>query len=313
MSSALTISRLYRALQEKLDLKWITGRKFEDKAIHTAGEDLAETSLVGSLNLINQHRIQVVGAKELDYLENLKKNSRTDALNQLCSEPSKLVIMAKNLAAPNDLKRITRKNGTALLGSSQPSQETVQALQYFLSRFFAEKITLHGVFMEVIGTGVLITGESSIGKSELALELLSRGHRLIADDATEVARTAPDTLNGTCPEMLRDFLEVRGLGILNVRAMFGDSSIKQNRNLRLIIVLKDFQDSEKVDRLQGSKKIRTILDIGIPEITLPVAPGRNLSVLVEAAVRNHILTTKGYDASKAFIDRQKDRLEKTAK
>lgn len=313
MSTALTISMLFQSLREKLDLQWITGQEFENKAIHTAGEDLTETSLVGSLNLINHHRIQVIGAKELEYLENLKKNSRTDALSQLCSDPSKLVIMAKNLPTPDDLKEIAKKNGTPILGSAKSSQETVQALQFFLSRFFAEKITLHGVFMEVIGTGVLITGESSIGKSELALELLSRGHRLIADDATEVARTSPDTLNGTCPEMLRDFLEVRGLGILNVRAMFGDSSIKQNRNLRLIIVLKDIQESEKMDRLQGSKKMRTILDISIPEITLPVAPGRNLSVLVEAAVRNHILATKGYDASKAFIARQKERLEKSAK
>jgi HPr kinase/phosphorylase len=313
MSTALTISSLFQSLREKLDLKWIIGQEFENKAIHTAGEDLTEISLVGSLNLINHHRIQVIGAKELEYLENLKKNSRTDALSQLCSDPSKLVIMAKNLPTPDDLKEIARKNRTAILGSAKPSQETVQALQFFLSRFFAEKIMLHGVFMEVIGTGVLITGESSIGKSELALELLSRGHRLIADDATEVARTAPDTLNGTCPEMLRDFLEVRGLGILNVRAMFGDSSIKQNRNLRLIIVLKDILESEKMDRLQGSKRTRTILDIGIPEITLPVAPGRNLSVLVEAAVRNHRLATKGYDASKAFIARQKDRLEKIAR
>ena len=160
-----------------------------------------------------------------------------------------------------------------------------------------------------MGTGVLITGESSIGKSELALELLTRGHRLIADDATEFARTSPDTLNGTCPEMLRDFLEVRGLGILNVRAMFGASAIKQSRNLRLIVVLQDIDDAEKMDRLHGSKQIRTIQNVDIPEITLPVGPGRNLAVLLEVAVRNHILNMKGYDASQAFIDRQKRRLE----
>ena len=160
-----------------------------------------------------------------------------------------------------------------------------------------------------MGTGVLITGDSSIGKSELALELLTRGHRLIADDATEFSRIAPDTLNGTCPEMLRDFLEVRGLGILNVRAMFGDSAIKQSRNLRLIIVLQDLEDAVKIDRLHGSRQIRVIQDVEIPEVTLPVGPGRNLAVLLEAAVRNHILISKGYDASEAFIERQKLRLE----
>ena len=173
-----------------------------------------------------------------------------------------------------------------------------------------EKITLHGVFMEVMGTGVLITGHSSIGKSELALELLTRGHRLIADDATEFARTAPDTLNGTCPEMLRDFLEVRGLGILNVRAMFGASSIKQSRNLRLMVVLQDIEDAEKMDRLHGSKRIRTIQDVDIPEITLPVGPGKNLAVLLEVAVRNQGPQHEGLRRKhKAFIDRQKRRLE----
>jgi len=196
-----------------------------------------------------------------------------------------------------------------MLSSELPVQEIVRNLQYYLSNYFAEKITLHGVFMEVMGTGVLITGESSIGKSELALELLTRGHRLIADDAPEFARLAPDTINGTCPEMLRDFIEVRGLGILNVRAMFGASAIKNNRNLRLIIVLQDMDEAQEMDRLHGSMRNRSIMDVEIPEITLPVGPGRNLSVLVEAAVRNHILLTKGYDASKAFIERQRRRLE----
>ena len=203
-----------------------------------------------------------------------------------------------------------RDSKVPLLSCQLNSQDTIRKLQYYLANYFAEKITLHGVFMEVMGTGVLIMGESSIGKSELALELLTRGHRLIADDATEFARIAPDTLNGTCPEMLRDFLEVRGLGILDVRAMFGDSAIKQNRNLRLIIVLQDLEEATEIDRLHGSRQLRTIQDVDIPEVTLPVAPGRNLAVLLEAAVRNHILMAKGYDASAAFIERQKQRLEK---
>ena len=198
---------------------------------------------------------------------------------------------------------------TAVLSSSPPSEETIQHLRYFLGNYLAEKLTLHGVFMEVMGTGVLITGASSIGKSELALELLTRGHRLIADDAAEFARIAPDVLNGTCPEMLRDFIEVRGLGILNVRAMFGASAIKHSRNLRLIIVLQEMGEAAAMDRLHGSRRMRTIMEVEIPEITLPVGPGRNLAVLVEAAVRNHILNIKGYDASQAFIERQKQRLE----
>jgi HPr kinase/phosphorylase len=309
MSTVLTIRALHDALQQKLGLEWISGKQHGDNIISSSRDIGGDLSLVGQLNLINQHRIQVLGNRELEYLEKLKKNSRKDAISLLFSGQSALVIIAKGPAVPEDLLQTAESSGTPVLATRLPGQVAIKNLQYYLSNYFSEKITLHGVFMEVMGTGVLITGESSIGKSELALELLTRGHRLIADDVTEFARTAPDTLNGTCPEMLRDFLEVRGLGILNVRAMFGASSIKQNRNLRLIITLQDMEDAIKMDRLHGSKRMCSILDVEIPEVTLPVGPGRNLAVLLETAVRNHILNTKGYDASQDFIERQKQRLE----
>ena len=309
MSTTLEIQTLFRAQQKKLGLVWITGEQHQEKQIHSSKDDSPETSLVGHLNLIIQHRIQIIGKREMDYLDSLQQNSRTDALAQLFSGLSTLIVMANRLPAPDDLKDMAAASVTPLLSSNLPSQETIENLQHYLVSYFSEKITLHGVFMEVMGTGVLITGDSSIGKSELALELITRGHRLIADDATEFSRVAPDTLLGSCPEMLRDFLEVRGLGILNIRAMFGASAIKQHRNMRLIIILQELEDATRMDRLHGSKQLRKIQDVDIPEVTLPVGPGRNLAVLLEAAVRNHILNTKGYDASQAFIDRQKRRLE----
>ncbi len=309
MSASLEIGTLYDALQERLGLQWISGEACRDKVLHSSKDETADISLVGHLNLIHQHRIQVLGNRELEFLDNLKKNSRKDAITQLLSGQTQLIIIARGLPAPADLTAAAQAAGVPLLVSRLPGQGVISNIQYYLANFFAEKITLHGVFMEVMGTGVLITGDSSIGKSELALELLTRGHRLIADDATEFTRIAPDTLNGSCPEMLRDFLEVRGLGILNVRAMFVASAIKQNRNLRLIVVLQELGDATQIDRLHGSKRMRRIQDVEIPEITLPVGPGRNLAVLLEAAVRNHILNTKGYDASQAFIERQKRRLE----
>jgi len=309
MSASLETSTLYDALQEKLGLEWISGETYRDQVLHSSKDEPADISLIGHLNLIHQHRIQVLGKRELEFLDGLKKNSRKDAVAQLMSGQTRLIIIARGLPVPADLTTAAETAGVPVLASRLPGQEVISNIHYYLASFFAEKITLHGVFMEVMGTGVLITGDSSIGKSELALELLTRGHRLIADDATEFTRTAPDTLNGTCPEMLRDFLEVRGLGILNVRAMFGASAIKQNRNLRLIIVLQALGDETQIDRLHGSKRMRRIQDVEIPEITLPVGPGRNLAVLLEAAVRNHILNTKGYDASQAFIERQKRRLE----
>jgi HPr kinase/phosphorylase len=301
MSTTLLISTLYDALKKKLGLEWVTGEELGGQVIQAITDSAAETSLVGHLNLISQHRIQVLGTKELDYLDKLRKNSRKDTISQLFSGQSDLVIIARRLEAPRDLVEAAAASRTAVLSSSPPSEETIQHLRYFLANYLAEKLTLHGVFMEVMGTGVLITGASSIGKSELALELLTRGHRLIADDAAEFARIAPDLLNGTCPEMLRDFIEVRG--------MFGASAIKHNRNLRLIIVLQEMGEAAAMDRLHGSRRMRTIMEVEIPEITLPVGPGRNLAVLVEAAVRNHILHVKGYDASQAFIERQKQRLE----
>jgi HPr kinase/phosphorylase len=309
MSTTLTIATLCDALQKKLEFEWITGRELGERAIQATADASGEVSLVGHLNLINQHRIQVLGNKELAYLDSLRKNSRKDAIGQLFSGQSDLIIFARRLPAPPDLIDASVASRIPLLSSCLPSEDTIQHVRYFLGNYLAEKITLHGVFMEVMGTGVLITGASSIGKSELALELLTRGHRLVADDVIEFSRIAPDVLNGACPEMLRDFLEVRGLGILNVRAMFGASAIKQDRNLRLIIVLQEMRDAAEMDRLHGSRRRRTILGVEIPEITLPVGPGRNLSVLVEAAVRNHILCMKGYDASQAFIERQKQRLE----
>jgi HPr kinase/phosphorylase len=309
MTTTLKIKTLFNALQDKLELSWISGKQHRQRQVHSSKDESADLSLVGQMNLINPHRIQVLGSKELKYLENLKKNSRKDAIGQLFSGNSKLIIVAGQEGIPKDLIEASEASRIPLLGSALTSQEVIQQIQYYLTSYFARKITLHGVFMEVMGTGVLITGDSSIGKSELALELLTRGHRLIADDATEFSRVAPDTLNGACPEMLQDFLEVRGLGILNVRAMFGASAIKQNRNLRLIIHLQDMEDASRMDRLHGSRQIRRIQDVEIPEITLPVGPGRNLAVLLEAAVRNYILYSKGYDASQAFIERQKLRLE----
>ncbi|MEN8204838.1 MAG: HPr(Ser) kinase/phosphatase [Pseudomonadota bacterium] len=309
MSTTLEIQSLYNALQEKLGLVWLTGEQYKGKPVHTSRENSQEVSLVGHLNLITQHRVQVLGRKELEYLGSLKKNSRKDTISQLFSGQTSLVVIARGMPPPADLEAAAATSQTPLLSSALPSQDVIENLQHYLANYFADKITLHGVFMEVLGTGVLITGDSSIGKSELALELLTRGHRLIADDATEFSRVAPDTLLGTCPEMLRDFLEVRGLGILNVRAMFGASAIKQHRNLRLIIVLQDIEEAIQMDRLHGSRQIRKIQEVNIPEVTLPVGPGRNLAVLLEVAVRNHILNAKGYDASQAFIERQKRRLE----
>jgi HPr kinase/phosphorylase len=168
------------------------------------------------------------------------------------------------------------------------------------------QITIHGVFLEVLNVGVLLTGDAAVGKSELALELIIRGHRLIADDAPQFTLIEPEVVNGSCPPLLKDFLEVRGLGVLNVRAMFGDTAIKRRKKLHLIINLRHMEGAQlqQMDRLQGSYAIREVLSEPIPEVTLPVTAGREMGILVETAVRQHILRRRGYNASDDFIARQ---------
>lgn len=165
--------------------------------------------------------------------------------------------------------------------------------------------TLHGVFMSILDLGVLLMGPSGIGKSELALGLITRGHHLIADDCTKFTR-AQQKIIGCCPEVLQDFLEVRGLGILNIRTLFGDHAILPNKHLALIIHISHFTrpQLQRIDRLMGLHQIQDILGISVPKVTIPVTPGRNLAILIECAVRNHLLKQSGYDAGKEFIKRQ---------
>ncbi len=187
----------------------------------------------------------------------------------------------------------------------------INHLRYILMEKTAGSCLIHGVFLEILGRGVLITGDSGIGKSELALELISRGHRLIADDMPEFKRIAPDIIDGTCPVLLRDFIEVRGLGILNVRSMFGDSSVKHHKYLRLVVKLVRAQDLlvDEQDRLGNNYRTRDILGVAVPEVTLPVATGRNLAVLVETAVRNHMLFANGYNSAQDFIEKQRSLMQ----
>ena len=311
MTKSLTVNQLFESHADKLALEWLAGQagawcdiQFSLDVVDEYGD--AEMPMVGHLNLIQPNRIQVLGKTELRYLESLGKNSYHDTLSKLFEEKPAFVVVSDGAAATVDLKKRAEKTGISLLSSRLKSDKLIDHLSYYLTRLLAETKTLHGVFMEVRGLGVLLRGESGVGKSELALELLTRGHRLIADDAPEFSRIAPDVIRGACPELLQGFLEVRGLGVLNVRAMYGDSAIKKDKNLRLIIHLKpiDDEDVRNIDRLVGSQQDEMVLEVAIPCVTLPVAPGRDLALLIEAAVRNHILRLGGYDAAQDFIERQ---------
>ena len=188
-------------------------------------------------------------------------------------------------------------------------------LSHYLKQAIAESTSMHGVFIEVQGFGVLIKGNPAIGKSELALELITRGHRLIADDIVDFYRISPERLEGRCPELLQDFLEVRGLGILNIRALFGDNAVKPTKPLDLIIQLAiaDTQSPLQLDRLNVKMQHERVLDVNITKVVIPIAAGRNIAVLVEVAVRNHILLMRGVNATQQFTKRQKQLMLKESK
>jgi len=314
MTAPLTVGTLYEALRQRLHLEWIAGRLGSAHEVELEKGQHSGSSLAGHLNFVRPCQVPVLGKTELAYLDALETDPRREAIDRLVGRPSQIVIIGNGLAAPDDLRKRAEAAGIPLLLSPLDSQDIVADLQYYLSHHFAEKTTLHGVFMEVMGIGVLITGDASIGKSELALELVSRGHRLIADDSPVFARIAPDLLNGTCPEVLRDFLEVRGLGILNIRAMFGDSAIKQSKHMRLIIHLAHMTDQElSANRSpeRQSRNLRRSRPWPCPQVTpCPVGPpGATSRCLVEVAARNHMLYLKGYDASRRFIDRQQAQIK----
>ncbi len=290
----------------RLNLSWITPEPATPRALR--GDDPASSrqSLIGSLNCIHPNRLQVIGHAELVYLADLGRTAFGETVNKLFAEHPTAVIFSDSIDPAAAFREAAEQTGTPLLGSSLGDEELINHLRYFLTHALAERRTVHGVFIEVLGMGVLLVGDPAVGKSELALDLIARGHRLIADDAPRFARIAPETLEGTCPEGLRDFLEVRGLGILNIRAMFGEGAVVRSKTLNLIIDLQplDQQQLECIDRLSGSLSVRNVLGVAIPKITMPVAPGRNLAILVEAAVRHQILRIRGYDAGVDFIDRQ---------
>lgn len=315
MNELITAKAFFHTLREQLDLQWVAGEAGGGRAVEISRMVESKQELITRLNCIQPGCFQVLGADELRYLDGLGKNSRADLLKQLFDAVPVAVFIADQQDVPEDLIQRANYTGSPLFRSSVSSRKLINITKEFFSGVFAEKSILHGVFMEVKGIGVLLSGPSGIGKSELALELLSRGHRLIADDAPEFTRVGPNMINGRCPNVLQDFLEVRGLGVLNVRSLFGDSAIKPDKNLRLIVNLRKMTDLElmRMDRLQGTIHNRVILDVEIPEVDLPVAPGRNLAVLVESAVSNHILRSKGYDPAQEFIKRQQAYLLKNSR
>jgi HPr kinase/phosphorylase len=307
----VSIERFFTDNQARLGLRWVAGRQGGSKVL--SGDNALKPTIgqVGHMNFIHPFRIQILGAAELAWLRALSDAEAMSWTERLFTAELAAIIVANGEDVPPSLTERGNAKHVALLTSSQPSPHLVEVIRIYLSRMLAESTTLHGVFLDVLEMGVLITGDSAIGKSELALELISRGNGLIADDIVELYRISPDTLEGRCPGVLRDFLEVRGIGILNIRTIFGETAVRPRKLLRLIVHLEDHSHEafSELDRLQVNATYQEILGVPIRKVTIPVAAGRNLAVLVEAAVRNFVLNQRGIDSTKEFIERQQKLME----
>ncbi|SHH23806.1 HPr(Ser) kinase/phosphatase [Pollutimonas bauzanensis] len=297
----LTIHELVSDNADKIPFTWIAGADSAKRLIPDVG--MSGADLVGHLNLIHPSRIQVFGAEELSYYTRFEVKRRVHHLEDLVTGGVPAILIAEGMAAPDDLRDFCNQQQIPLLSTPIDAAQLIDLLRIYLGKRLAPKTTVHGVFMDVLGVGVLITGESGLGKSELALELISRGHGLVADDAVELSRTAPNMIEGHCPALLQNLLEVRGLGLLDIRTIFGETSVRRKMKLKLLVhLIRSTPDA--FERLPVQDQTEDILGIPIRRVMLQVAAGRNLAVLVEAAVRNTILALRGIDTMGEFIERQ---------
>ena len=307
----VSVQRLFDDNYERLGLHWKGGRQGGNRVLTSDAELKPTVGQVGHMNLIHPFRLQIMGAAECTYLRGLPRAEAAASIGRLFTPELIAVVVANGEEVPEHVLDECNRHHVALFTSPQPSPHLVDVIRLYLARVLAESTTLHGVFLDVLEMGVLITGASAIGKSELALELISRGNGLVADDIVELYRISPDTVEGRCPAVLRDFLEVRGIGVLNIRTIFGETAVRPRKLLKLIVHLEDHghEAFTDLDRLQVNATYQDVLSVPIRKVTIPVAAGRNLAVLVEAAVRNFVLNQRGIDSTKEFIERQQKLME----
>jgi len=310
--SRISVERLYEDNREKLQLAWVAGTAGGGAPLERDAGDAP--ALVGHLNLIHPNRIQVFGAHEAAHLGGLDAARARQIIDDIFAALPAALVYADGVAPDARVIEKAERTGTPVLSSSAPGAHLIDRLRRYLGKVLAESAQRHGVFMDVLGLGVLITGDSGVGKSELALELVIRGHGLVADDVVEISRIALTTLEGRCPPMLRDFIEVRGLGVLNIRTIFGETAVRPKMNLKLIVQLeRPPQIGAEPERLPLHELSEDILGVTVRKVVIPVAAGRNLAVLIEAAVRNYILQLRGIQSAAELIERQNAEMRRSSR
>jgi HPr kinase/phosphorylase len=302
----VSAARLFEDTRERLQLAWLAGEEHGRRELDGARIQRSSQGLIGHLNLIHPNWIQVLSPTELRHLEAQTGAERERAIGALAAADTFCLLVTDGGTLPAEFAAFAAAREIPVLGSPLPSSQVMWILRPYLARALAESTQLHGVLLDVLDMGVLITGASGVGKSELALELVSRGHGLVADDVVDVYRIAPTIIEGRCPPMLKDYLEVRGLGMLDIRTIFGETAVRVKKNVKLIVEMQRASPdpTAAVERLPLRPDEQIVLGVPVRKVILPVAAGRNLAVLTEAAVRSFVLELRGIDSTQAFIRRQ---------
>lgn len=307
---AITVEEFISHAPENLELRVLAGRAGAgERRLTVPRIQKLGLALAGFTNYIHAGRLQIVGQSEVWFLGQLEPEKRLEAIRHLALERISCVLVTKGLEPPVELVAEAQAAGLPLLQTPLVSSIAIQTVTDYLQEALAPRAVRHGVLLDVYGLGILIEGTSGIGKSECALDLISRGHRLVSDDVIEVKRIGTEKVIGSAPELLREHLEIRGLGILNIRDLFGVSAISSARTIDLSIKLERWDRAGEVDRLGIDPRYTEVLGVRVPQVLIPVSPGRNLSTLVETAVRIQLLRVRGYDAAQEFVARHTEILE----
>ena len=260
-------------------------------------------ALAGFVRQVQPERVQILGATELAYLASLPTEEARHGIETFMALEPACIVVTKGLDVPAELFEAADRLGVPLLRTPMRSSQAIQAIQIYIERELAPTAAIHGVLMDVLGVGILLLGKSGIGKSESALELVMRGHRMVADDLVEVRRTAHDIVIGWSAELIKHHMEVRGVGIINIKDMFGVAAVRDEKRIELVMELVRWDESEAADRVGLDDQTHTILEVPVPLLRIPVSPGRNVSSLVEVAARNRLLQVRGHHAAREFQER----------
>lgn len=301
--TSIKISRLLEDTDYDLRLQLIGGADGLEKKISSSRIQKPGLALTGFTEHLHPERVQVFGNTEISYLETLSEERQREVLTKLLLQELACIIVTKNLDLPQSLIDACNKANVALMKTPLLSSTLIQQVQSFLDEALTAASSLHGVLMDVFGVGILLLGKSGIGKSEIALDLVMRGHRLVADDIVDVTRRKPGTIYGAGNTIIKHHMEIRGLGIINIKDLFGVAAVRDRKKIELVIELVEWDPLQEYDRLGVEEQKFSVVGVEIPLSVVPVRPGRNMTTIIEVAARNHLLKLQGHHSAKEFAER----------